>query len=189
MIYFVQVGTSGPIKIGFAADPAMRLAALQTAHYEALRLLLALDGDPPHENLLHKKFSFLRLRGEWYRPARELLAFIASPEPFPATSEYIDVLGRSASRPRLPALAEAIRRKGGVNELARAIGITPQAISQWGEVPPLQVIAVERATGVSRQALRPALYPDAAMPSSDAPGTPAAPSAADPAEPAKETAA
>ena len=84
---------------------------------------------------------------------------------------------------RSEALAEAIRRKGGVNELARSIGITPQAISQWGEVPPLQVIAVERATGVSRQALRPDLYPDAEIPSSDAPSTSAAPSAAEPVEP------
>jgi DNA-binding transcriptional regulator YdaS (Cro superfamily) len=43
--------------------------------------------------------------------------------------------------------------------LAKRIGITPQALSQWEVVPPLRVIAVERATGVSRSELRPDLYP------------------------------
>jgi DNA-binding transcriptional regulator YdaS (Cro superfamily) len=45
-------------------------------------------------------------------------------------------------------------------ELAREIGITAQAISQWDDVPPLRVLAVERATGVPRHELRPDLYPE-----------------------------
>ena len=41
-------------------------------------------------------------------------------------------------------------------ELARRLGISPEAVCQWkGKVPVNRVIAVEAATGVSREHLRP----------------------------------
>jgi DNA-binding transcriptional regulator YdaS (Cro superfamily) len=60
---------------------------------------------------------------------------------------------------RTKALKRAIAIAGNSAVLAKRIGITPQALSQWEVVPPLRVIAVERATGVSRSELRPDLYP------------------------------
>lgn len=56
-------------------------------------------------------------------------------------------------------LDRAKERVGGQAELAKLLGVTAQAISQWDEVPPLRVLAVEAATGVSRHELRPDLYP------------------------------
>ncbi len=65
---------------------------------------------------------------------------------------------------RNEALERAISESGGVAALARAIKVTPQAISQWDRVPAERVIAVEEATGgkVSRGILRPDLYPTGA---------------------------
>ena len=57
------------------------------------------------------------------------------------------------------ALQRAIKAAGGLAGLAKPLGITVQAVSQWDEVPALRVLAVERATGVSRHDLRPDLYP------------------------------
>ena len=57
------------------------------------------------------------------------------------------------------ALKRAIAAAGGQIALSKAIGVTPSAVSQWDEVPPLRVIAVERISGVSRSELRPDLYP------------------------------
>ena len=59
------------------------------------------------------------------------------------------------------ALAKAKDAVGGNTGLARAMsgGITPQAVSQWKQVPAERVLDVERATGVSRHDLRPDLYP------------------------------
>lgn len=60
---------------------------------------------------------------------------------------------------RSEALQRAIREAGGVGKLAEVIGVTGPAISQWEQVPANRVIAVERASGVPRQELRPDLYP------------------------------
>lgn len=71
------------------------------------------------------------------------------------------------------ALHRAKQAAGGVNNLARQIGITSQAISQWDRVPAERVLAVETATGVSRHDLRPDIYgpaPPPAPPATDQPG-------------------
>lgn len=57
------------------------------------------------------------------------------------------------------ALKKAIEAVGTGNALARRLGISPQALSQWDEVPPLRVLQVERETGVPRHELRPDIYP------------------------------
>lgn len=60
---------------------------------------------------------------------------------------------------RKEALERAIKAVGGLAGLATPLGITAQAISQWDEVPPLRVLAVERVSGIPRHELRPDLYP------------------------------
>jgi len=52
-----------------------------------------------------------------------------------------------------------IRMGGGVNKIAKALGISHQAVLQWTRCPPRRVLAIERITGVPRHALRPDLYP------------------------------
>lgn len=59
---------------------------------------------------------------------------------------------------------KAVIAVGGQGALARAIGVTTQAVHQWvkkGCVPAQRVLAVEAAVGgkVTRHELRPDLYP------------------------------
>jgi len=61
-------------------------------------------------------------------------------------------------------LDEAIRAAGGVTELARRLGISQPSISNWSRVPAERVVAVEAATGISREVLRPDLYRPARAP-------------------------
>jgi len=59
---------------------------------------------------------------------------------------------------RDPGLDQAIRSVGGVSELARRIGIAQPSVSNWTRVPADRVAAVEAATGVTRDVLRPDLF-------------------------------
>jgi TorA maturation chaperone TorD len=55
-------------------------------------------------------------------------------------------------------LDRAIDAAGGIAQLARKIGISQPSVSNWTRVPAQRVVAVETATGVSRNELRPDLY-------------------------------
>ena len=64
--------------------------------------------------------------------------------------------------PQQAAIIHAVSKAGGQSALARELGVRPQAVQKWcalGRLPPLRVLAVEAATGVSRKALRPDIYP------------------------------
>ncbi len=75
-VYFVRAGSSGAIKIGRASDVGARLASLQTASAEPLELLAVVVGGCEVERALHRQFSSARIRGEWFRPAAELMEHI-----------------------------------------------------------------------------------------------------------------
>lgn len=83
MIYFIQMGEDGPIKIGKADDPRQRLNSLQIGCPVALTLLGVLDGDVEREADLHAGFDDARLRGEWFSPVPDLLALIAGSKQLP----------------------------------------------------------------------------------------------------------
>lgn len=74
--YAIQAGPDGPIKIGVARKPAERLKTLQTGNASELRGLAAWRVLPYEEAAIHKAFADLRLRGEWFKPAPELIDFV-----------------------------------------------------------------------------------------------------------------
>lgn len=60
-------------------------------------------------------------------------------------------------------LGKAIKRAGGLTELAEKLGVTPQVVSNWrsrGRVPAERCIEIETATdgAVTRQELRPDIF-------------------------------
>lgn len=77
MIYFIQAGEGGPVKIGYTENPVdARLATLQTGAHEKLTLLTCLPGGMAVERWLHTALSHLRVRGEWFRPDGELAVLL-----------------------------------------------------------------------------------------------------------------
>ena len=72
MIYFIQMGDDGPIKIGRADSAPRRIAGLQVGNPVELKLV----GVLPEELELHCEFADLALRGEWFSPGERLLEFI-----------------------------------------------------------------------------------------------------------------
>lgn len=86
MIYFIQEGKDGPVKVGYSSDPEARLAALQTGNSSRLRLRKVFEGGRQAEAEVHERLDDLRIRddGEWFEPASEVferLGFLSNRAP------------------------------------------------------------------------------------------------------------
>jgi hypothetical protein len=78
LVYFVQARALGFVKIGVAADLAARMRAMRTSSPDHLDVIgTILRGGRALEHTLHRRFDAHRAHGEWFRPAPELLAYIA----------------------------------------------------------------------------------------------------------------
>jgi hypothetical protein len=62
------------------------------------------------------------------------------------------------ARERDEGLQLAIKTAGGLRPLARELGMSMQALSEWRRVPADRILQVEAVTNVSRRKLRPDLY-------------------------------
>ncbi len=78
MIYFIQRGPDGPVKIGRAVDVQQRLRTLQTSSPEPLRLLLVIAGSSEREREVHTALVGSRMSGrcEWFHPTPDLFELI-----------------------------------------------------------------------------------------------------------------
>lgn len=76
LVYFIQGIGGGPIKIGVAESPALRLRAMQPHSPVHLQILLEFPGGFTLERELHKTFASSRLHGEWFDPTPQLLSYI-----------------------------------------------------------------------------------------------------------------
>ncbi len=91
-VYLIQAGRDGPVKIGRGRDPLRRLATLQSASPEHLRLIGVVSGGAVAERTLHDRFRSSRIRGEWFRLNAEMLHLVR---------ELRDDDIEEAARPRL----------------------------------------------------------------------------------------
>lgn len=75
MIYFIQDSSTLLIKIGYtgASDAESRLKQLQTGCPSGLELLCTSEGTQADERELHERFKTFRERGEWFKPAPQVI--------------------------------------------------------------------------------------------------------------------
>jgi hypothetical protein len=73
MIYIIQVGKSGPVKIGRTNDPISRIKSFQVMHFEQLRIIRLFWGEHLEENHLQTLFLPHRIRGEWYNYHQDMM--------------------------------------------------------------------------------------------------------------------
>jgi len=57
-------------------------------------------------------------------------------------------------------LKEVIQKLGSKSALARALDISAAAVSQWRRIPLGQVSKLTALTGITRERLRPDIYPE-----------------------------
>jgi hypothetical protein len=74
--YVYAISDGSAIKIGWSgAHPSSRMAQLQTASPNKLRLVGALLAASHEEGALHARFARHRIRGEWFRPVDEIVDY------------------------------------------------------------------------------------------------------------------
>ena len=78
MIYFIQAGNDGPIKIGKAQNPEARRRELQTGNHKKLKLITEIPGDKEREDSIHNDLQDHQYRAgsEWFKATREVLDYI-----------------------------------------------------------------------------------------------------------------
>ena len=55
-------------------------------------------------------------------------------------------------------LQAAIKAAGGIRPLARMVGIKHPAVFHWTSIPIRHLLKIEKATGISREQLRPDIF-------------------------------
>ncbi len=74
VVYFVQQGNDGPIKIGASRNFDKRLKKLRTHSPVGIRVLGTFPGGFEAERDLHHELAAHQLEGEWFSPTTEVLA-------------------------------------------------------------------------------------------------------------------
>jgi hypothetical protein len=117
MVYFIQCGESGPIKIGNTKVAIEdRIYQIQVNCPFELNLLRVLNGNYT-ESEIHMRFEEDRIRGEWFKPSQKLISFINKPNKKPKPMKEYKKITKSVEKALL-------KKFGNDTEIAKQLGIT-----------------------------------------------------------------
>lgn len=80
VVYFIQAGENGPVKIGWSKKITERVAGLQVGNPVKLTILRTVVAEPWVESWFHDEFDELRLQGEWFSFDEKMLSLLAPAE-------------------------------------------------------------------------------------------------------------
>lgn len=155
MIYFIQSGDSGPIKIGLCQDGGLRrrIQALQTGNPARCTVLGTMAGDVEREKAIHYDLREHRIRGEWFAPSGPVIRYVSTHAERSVAAEEPE--------PNC-FVSRVIWHLGGPTKAAATLGLKrPSVIMNWRarkQIPADKVLDVEAATGISRHVLRPDIF-------------------------------
>src|SRR5262245_20660403 len=72
-VYAIRAVTIGRIKIGYSADPEVRLCNMQVGSPDVLEIIATWPGTEEQERKLHKHLNQWRLHGEWFEASEVVL--------------------------------------------------------------------------------------------------------------------
>jgi len=99
-VYFIKDIKTGLVKIGKSVNPISRLKTLQTGSSNELQLIKVIPGGIYVEQILHKYFSHIRQRGEWFKPDYEMNQFLFAKRRL-TISSLLDVTQNDLSKQEL----------------------------------------------------------------------------------------
>jgi DNA-binding XRE family transcriptional regulator len=135
MIYFLQAGKGGPVKIGFTEKKLReRISDIQIGCSEELILLGVVQGDQTQEKHIHQEFAEYALRGEWFSPHEKMLETIVRIASIPEPTIKSNGINMNSSRLRRRRDELGLSQK----QIAGQLGVAAMTISRWerGESEP-----------------------------------------------------
>jgi hypothetical protein len=75
VVYFIRI-EGGNIKIGTTTNMRRRMAAFATGICDPFSLVGCVPGGREEEREIHNRLARWRVRGEWFKPAKEVTTFI-----------------------------------------------------------------------------------------------------------------
>lgn len=76
VVYFIGSVHHAVVKIGMTGNVLGRIRTIQSSFPSALRIFLVLPGERRLEEIVHRKFAELRMKGEWFHLGQELVDWI-----------------------------------------------------------------------------------------------------------------
>ena len=92
MIYVLEEGINGPIKIGTAVNPKKRLQSLQGGNSKQLNMIMTFEGGSALENQIHKDLAKYKIRdeGEWFYRVDEVFSYLKNLSTIEPETEFHD---------------------------------------------------------------------------------------------------
>jgi hypothetical protein len=94
MIYVLEEGINGPIKIGTSSNPTKRKKYLQIGNSKQLNLIMVFEGGRSLENKIHKDLSKHRDRsrkdGEWFNRNDAVFKYLNELSPVEPKTEWLN---------------------------------------------------------------------------------------------------
>ena len=76
MVYFIQAGANGPIKIGASTVPQIHLDRLQQGNHEALKIVAEIPGERNLEKKVQADLKAFERGRKWFEATDEVLDYI-----------------------------------------------------------------------------------------------------------------
>ncbi|RKU11850.1 hypothetical protein C6502_07100 [Candidatus Poribacteria bacterium] len=76
MVYFIQAGANGPIKIGPSTVPQIHLDHLQQGNHKALKIVAEIPGEQNLEKKVRDDFKAFERGHKWFDATDEVLNYI-----------------------------------------------------------------------------------------------------------------
>ena len=158
-VYAIRAAKVCLVKIGWSENPPKRVRQIRNHSPIDVVLVGFTEATRDQEIEAHTLLREYRVRGEWFQDLGAVAAFSEMLKP------HVDIhVDGDSAYIVMDAIIARLKNEIGATELAKRLSelgssITSQAISQWNRVPAERALDVERVTGVSRQDLRPDLWP------------------------------
>jgi hypothetical protein len=136
LLYFIQSGDSGPIKIGVSKNIASRLNQLQTGHPEKLTVIGICKGGYFEEKRLHSVFAAFRRKGEWFTPHKKILEYVWDNSLIRSESVSVQLRDVKGGRPK--------QKRDDSNPIAEEISVDHSVFKNLSPLAQATAIVLER---------------------------------------------